>query len=401
MVRAPRALVLVLALLACGGGGGDTDATATTPTTLTSTTLATSTNAGPGTTAGSSATDLDPTTGPGTTTGTASTAGTTSAATSASSDASSTTGGPASSTSGGPGGSSGPPPPACAPVAPTQPPSDCAAVGVTLEPPYDQYYSCYDLGEMPGVPKEWGGVVIDKDDPNILLAGGAANTPAGQLYAVPIARDEGCHIVGYRNMPTAAVAAAEYNDGGLTYHPESAVLFLARWPVNELGQLKPGSATTDKVIDLTALGVVSSPGGFTFVPAGFPGEHTLKAVSWPGGEWYTVDLAPDGGGTYDITKITTHAPIVGGPEAFVYISDDNPEFPVDSLLVAEWSAGNIAAYEADPAGDPVIATRKDFIKGLSGAESAHVDALSGDFLFATFAGVERLVVIRGFLPQPQ
>lgn len=401
MVRAPRRLLPALALLACGGGGGDTDATTTTPTTLTSTTLATSTNAGPGTTAGSSATDLDPTTGPGTTTGTASTAGTTSAATSASSDASSTTGGPASSTSGGPGGSSGPPPPACAPVAPTQPPSDCAAVGVTLEPPYDQYYSCYDLGEMPGVPKEWGGVVIDKDDPNILLAGGAANTPAGQLYAVPIARDEGCHIVGYRNMPTAAVAAAEYNDGGLTYHPESAVLFLARWPVNELGQLKPGSATTDKVIDLTALGVVSSPGGFTFVPAGFPGEHTLKAVSWPGGEWYTVDLAPDGGGTYDITKITTHAPVVGGPEAFVYISDDNPEFPVDSILVAEWSAGNIAAYEADPAGDPVIATRKDFIKGLSGAESAHVDALSGDFLFATFAGVERLVVIRGFLPQPQ
>ncbi|MCY1060519.1 hypothetical protein [Nannocystis sp. SCPEA4] len=289
----------------------------------------------------------------------------------------------------------------CTAKQPVQPPGDCAQIGVTIEPPYDQWYTCYDLGVVPGVPTDWGGIIIDRDDPERLLAGGDANTLEGRLYGVSIARDGDCHIVGFQATPTADVAAAEYNDGGLTYHHDSHVLFLSRWPYNELGQLKPGSTVTDKVIDLNPYSVDSSPGGFTFVPPGFQGAGKLKAVSWPGGWFYTVDLAPDGGGTYDITATHHETTIVGGPEAFVYISSDNPEFAVDSLLVAEWSAGNIAAYQADNDGNPLPATRKDFIKGLEGAESAHVDALSGDFLFATFAGDERLIAIRGFQPQPQ
>lgn len=409
----PRACLLLAASLLSACSDDGTGTTATTGTTA-------STSGGPGTTefpptsgipttgggastssssgdwistGQASATDATSTSTSGTETtdGTASTSTSTSSTTDASSSGSSTG---TSTTTGGP-------QPLCAPKVPIQPPGDCAQIGVTIEPPYDKWYTCYDLGVMPGVPTEWGGIIVDKDDPETLLAGGAANTAAGRLYAVSIARDEDCHVQGYQNIPTADFAAAEYNDGGLTYHHDSAVLFLSRWPVNELGQLEPGSMITDKVIGLDQFGITSSPGGFTFVPPGFQGAGELKAVSWPGGEFYTVALAPDGGGTYDITGATYHTTIVGGPEAFVYISNENPEFSVDSLLVAEWSAGNIAAYEADNDGNPLPATRKDFIKGLEGAESAHVDALSGDFLFATFAGDERLIAIRGFKPQPQ
>lgn len=399
-------LAALLVSVACGDDGGQpsTASAGTTTGGTGATTGGPTTGASAGTTGGTAPTSTSGGTGStgqvgetGTTTGgvgETTTAGTTGG----------TTGEPGTGTTGtteAPGSTGGPPPPKCNPVAPTQPPGDCAQIGVSIEPPYDQYYTCYDLGEMPGVPKEWGGVIVEKDDPYVLLAGGAANTAQGRLFAVSIARDEECHIVGYQAKATADFAAAEYNDGGLTYEHATSVLFLARWPVNELGQLKPGSNVTDKVIPLGPLGVVSSPGGFTFVPPGFAGEGKLKAVSWPGGEWYTMDLAADGGGTFDVVKATQNTKIAGGPEAFVYISDENPEFAVDGLLVAEWSAGNIAAYEADADGNPKVETRKLFIGGLEGAESAYVDPLSGDFLFATFAGDERLIAVRGFQPQPQ
>lgn len=291
--------------------------------------------------------------------------------------------------------------PKCTSTMPTMPPGSCEAIGINLQPPYDDDYTCYDLGPLPGVPMEWGGLIIDRDDPNVLLAGGTANQAAGALYAIHIARDPDCHILGYTAEPTTQYGPAEYNDGGLDYDPGGGPLFISRWPVNELGQLTPGNLVTDKIIGLGQFGVVSSPGGVTFVPPGFAGAGQLKIVSWPGGQWYTLALQPDGMGTFNVLSATLDTTIVGGPEAFVYVSDQNPEFPQDGLLVAEWSAGNIAAYTADDKGTPIVNTRKDFIIGLTGAESAYIDPQSGDFLFATFSGQERLVIIRGFVPQPQ
>ena len=69
--------------------------------------------------------------------------------------------------------------------------------------------------------------------------------------------------------------------------------------------------------------------------------------------------------------------------------------------MSEWSAGNLAAYDADADGDPVLASRRDFVVGLTGAEGAFLDPYSGDFLFTTFGGGNRLIAIRGFLPNPQ
>ena len=56
-------------------------------------------------------------------------------------------------------------------------------------------------------------------------------------------------------------------------------LFTARWPVNELGQTKPGSTDEDKVTNLSSLGIASSSAALNFVPSGFGGAGTAKLVS--------------------------------------------------------------------------------------------------------------------------
>lgn len=274
------------------------------------------------------------------------------------------------------------------------------AYALVLSPPFDDDYTVTDLGPVPGVPAPYGGLTLKFDDTGTLLIGGSANDPSGLLYSIGVTRDADDHITGF--VDSASVfAEAAYNDGGVAYGPDD-VLFLARWPVNELGQTVPGSATTDKVVDLTPLGVDPSVGGLTFVPAGFAGAGDLKLGSWDTGKFYTLGFAPDGGGTFDITSATLEATLVGGPEGFVYIDSSNAEFAVDSMLVAEWTAGNVAAYEIDADGNPIPATRRDFITGLTGAEGAFIDPLTGDFLFSTFgATTDRVIRVSGFVPPPR
>jgi hypothetical protein len=66
------------------------------------------------------------------------------------------------------------------------------------------------------------------------------------------------------------------------------------------------------------------------------------------------------------------------------------------MLVSEWSDDEVAAYQLDANGNPVPATRVSFITGLYGAEGAAIDPLTGDFLFSTFGGGDRVIVVQGF-----
>ncbi|MBI4635012.1 MAG: DUF11 domain-containing protein [Candidatus Rokubacteria bacterium] len=270
------------------------------------------------------------------------------------------------------------------------------AVAQTIQPPFDATYTFVDLGAVPGVPTNYGGLTFLAGDPNTLLIGGAANSAAGALYAIGVVRDTNGHITGFSGSATLFAQAA-YNDGGVAYGPDG-VLFLARYPVNELGQVKPGSTVTDKVISLGPFGVTgSSPGGLNFVPPGFPGEGQLKLVSWSGGNWYTVSLAPDGTGTFDVTGATLETTITGGPEGIVYVPPGSALFAAyDSVLVSEFSVGQVATYQLDANGDPELATRASFMTGLTGAEGAAIDPSTGDFLFSTYGGGNRVIVVRGF-----
>ena len=183
------------------------------------------------------------------------------------------------------------------------------------------------------------------------------------------------------------------------------MLFLARWPVNQLGQTKPGSTVTDKLIDVAPLGVASSLVSLGFVPPGMPGAGRLKLASYSGGQWYDAGVAPDGSGTYNLVGVTAvpGSTLSGGIVGFVYVNAGSRQFSGPSMLVSEYSADNVAAYSVDGNGNPIPSTRRTFLTGLDGADGAFIDPITGDFLFSTFGGGDRVVVIRGFaspLPPP-
>ena len=274
------------------------------------------------------------------------------------------------------------------------------AFAQTIELPYDSNYNFTDLGSVPDLPPSYGGLTIKNGEFNTILIGGNANTAEGKIYAIDVIRDADDHIIGFSGTATPVIDAG-FNNGGVTFGPDG-VLFLARWPENELGQVKPSSPSTDKIIDLDPFGVVPSPGGVTFVPSGFPQAGHLKMASWEGGQWYDATLIPDGFDTFDIDTLNNipGSTLPGGPEGFIYVPIGSPDFPNPSILVSEWSDGNIAAYEIDANSDPIIATRQPFMSGLEGAEGAFIDPLTGDFLFSTFGGGDRVIVIQGFLPPP-
>lgn len=272
----------------------------------------------------------------------------------------------------------------------------------------DPFYAGYtftDLGSIPGVPPLYGGINFALTngaiDFNALIIGGDANDIPGALYRVPLVRGLGGHITGF-GAPATFYADAAYNDGGVTYGPGN-VLFLSRWPTNEIGQTKPGSTVTDKIIDMSTLGVGESTGGLTFVPVGHPGAGQLKYVSWPTGNFYTLTYAPDGTGTFNITSATFELVLGGGPEGFAYVPFGSAHFSAPSMIVSEFSIDRVSTYELDANGNPIIATRRTFMDGLTGAEGALIDPLTGDFLFSTFAGGDRLIAVQGFeavVPEP-
>lgn len=270
-------------------------------------------------------------------------------------------------------------------------------LAITIDPFFASDYSYTDLGSVSGLPALYGGLTVKAGDTNTLLIGGNANTASGRLYEVGVTRGAGNHITGFTGSVTPYGSVGEYNDGGVVYGP-GGVLFTAQWPVNKLGQTKAGSIDEDRVDNLASLGIGgSSISALNFVPSGFGGAGQMKIVSWNAGNWYTVAYSPDGSGTFNIDSATYVHSLSGGPEGFVYIDDaGNPGFSVDSLLVSDYSAGRISAYDLDGNGDPILGTRKNFITGLSGAEGAAIDPLTGDFLFSTFGGGNRVVVVQGF-----
>jgi hypothetical protein len=267
----------------------------------------------------------------------------------------------------------------------------------TLAPPFAGDYSIVDLGAPLGVPANLGGITFL--DANTLLIGGSANGGSGSVYTIGVTRDAVTGSITAFAGTSTLYAATPQIDGGLAFGP-GGVLFFTGYPTNTLGQLKPGSNSPDKTIDLNTASVASSVGALQFVPAGFPGAGQLKVASYNASTWYTLGLTPDGSGTYDVTSTSPSLAIGGGPEGIAYIDDFNPQFGVQSVLISEYGAGRVSAYDIDANGDPIVATRRDFLTGLSGAEGATLDPLTGDFLFSTFGGGNRLIVVTGFIPEP-
>lgn len=282
----------------------------------------------------------------------------------------------------------------------------CAfASAQVLQPPFDAHYAFTDLGTPPAVPGPLGGLVIRATSPDTLLIGGSANGTSAKIYSLDLVRDKTGHIIGFGPSPAAEYAAA-YGigfggiDGGLAVGPGN-VLFYTAYNGNDLGQIKPGSTAPDLLMDLDATGIGASVGTLAFVPAGFAGAGTLKIASYSASIWYTTTVFPDGSGTYGLTPAINPISIGGGPEGILFVAAGNPGFAVNSALVCEYSFGRVVSYDLDSNSDPIVATRREFLTGVGGAEGAAIDPLTGDFLFSTFNGGNRVLVVRGFsLPCP-
>jgi hypothetical protein len=274
---------------------------------------------------------------------------------------------------------------------------------VAIDPYYAGSYSLLDLGSAPGVPLNYGGLTVERGDTDTLLLGGTANKPEAKIYRVPLDRDSSGGIVGFGGQATAFANANGFTggiDGGLAYGP-GGVLFYTSFPDNRIGQIKPGSAGPDKRVNLDGLGVADSVGALAFVPDGMPGAGRLKIASTTTSRWYDATVSADASGTYDIAVNPDVAITIGdAPQGIIYVPRGAALFPNPSILLAEFGLGRISSYEVDGNGDPLPSTQRTFISGLANPEGAAIDPITGDFLFSTFSGGNRIVRVAAIAPAP-
>lgn len=257
-----------------------------------------------------------------------------------------------------------------------------SALAQSVLPPFDTTYQFANLGS---IPLGYGGTAFLPTNPNVLLTSPYGGTT---IFQVPLTRSVQGQITGFgAPTPFATVGGC---DGGLAFGPNN-VLFATWYGPNRLSQLRPGSVTTDRVDDLTPLGVGGSVGTCTFVPAGLPGAGRFKVCSWSGSTCYDIPLTPDGNGTFIPGSASSGIAVTGGPEGMVYVPANAPLIG-GKLLLAEWGGGVVAAYDLDAIGDPIASTRQAIAGGAFGFGGGTVDPLTGDIVFL---GAGELLVLRG------
>ena len=270
---------------------------------------------------------------------------------------------------------------------------------IAINPDFGGCYAIRDLGQVPGVPFNYGGITFLYDDPDVLLIGGHANNADAAIYAIRVTRDVDGIINGFDG--TAQVyASAPGIDGGLAYGPGN-VLFYSTYPSHTVGQIKPGSTAPDKTTAMDSVATLSL-GSLQFVPPGFPGAGRFKIASYSTAEWADVSFSPDGTGTFNLgnsaNSLVVLADAVGlvGPEGIVYVQPGNPGITKHSVLISEYGRGMVSCYEVDPLGDPIVSTRRPLLTGLYGAEGGTRDPRTGHFMFSTFGAGSSVILVTGF-----
>jgi hypothetical protein len=282
-----------------------------------------------------------------------------------------------------------------------------AGADVQVAAAYAPYYTVYDLGPPPGVPMPLGGAVVKRGAPDTLLIAGASENASGAIYEIGVTRGACGHIIGWRGTATS-VAATPYVDANLVYGPGGLLLY-TQWPNFLISQLPAGASAPARTTDFTTIGMDptndSGPGGLGMVPTGLTAAGELRTVTWPLGRWHHITAAPDG----NLLAITAVAPTVtlpNNPGGFAYVPAGSPGFASQAIIVAEWVSGDqtmdrVAVYDADAQGDPVLATRREFLSKFPRPWGAYFEPETGDFLFLSWgAGTDRVFVVQGFVPPP-
>jgi hypothetical protein len=255
----------------------------------------------------------------------------------------------------------------------------------TIDPAFAGAYALRDLGGIAGIVGGYSGIAFL--DANTLLVGAPAER---QIFSVALTRDAHGRIatLGPASPFAAAGGVVGDVDGGLAFGP-GGVLFYTTHAENGLGQIEPGSAVTNRFVDLDFLAgsdVVGRVGSLGFVPPGRPGAGNFRVLSYETGNLYRLDLTPDGGGTFDVAGGALFIASLGrGPRGMAWVPIGAPLFAQPSLVISDFDLGQLAAYDTDVNGDPILATRRAVVSGIAGGNAGvAVDPLSGDFLVTTF-----------------
>jgi eukaryotic-like serine/threonine-protein kinase len=250
---------------------------------------------------------------------------------------------------------------------------------VVVHAPFTDVFTYRQLARPDGVLAPFGGMLLEANDPDVLLVSGHAQRRTASVFAVGLQRDAAGHVEGFRGA-ARRLAAAPFADGGLVRGPRG-VLVYTRYPNAEIGVIRPGAPGPELVTRLAA----PTAGGFGFVPAAMPGGGRAKLLAWPGGRWFDTELAI-GADRVDLATPRQVVELPGGPDGFVFVPGGQAPFAAPSVVVAEWSAHAIAVYELDANGDPVPATRRLIASGCRGVLGLATDPATGDLLVSTWRG---------------
>jgi hypothetical protein len=288
------------------------------------------------------------------------------------------------------------------------PPPMPAGSEVVLAPEFAPYYKVYLLGSVPGVPDPLGGTVVKAGDSSTLLVAGGSESAGGAIYSIGVQRDACGHIIGFAGSATKA-ADTPYVDANLVYGPQQLLVYTG-WPEFNLAQLPAGAAMPARNTDLRTLGMSATddqgPGGHGFVPPSLPAATgQLRVVTWPAGRWHHVTTALNGG-LFDVSALSTMVTLPNNPGGFAYVPAGSPGFTKQSIIVAEWSQTDraqdrVAVYDADDNGDPLPASRHEFMTRFPRPWGAYFEPVTGDYLFLTWGdGNDRVYIVQGFVPPP-
>ena len=257
-------------------------------------------------------------------------------------------------------------------------------------------YTLTDLGSIEQLPSQYGGLTIRPEQPNTLYIGGNANNSSGALYSVALIRNPDTKQITGFGGAAVLYREAPNNDGGIIFDQYGTLLF-TRYSMNELGQILPDNSYIS--IPLTGYGIASSVGALAFIPEGYPGAGGLVFSSYNAAIMYNVPFTKDANGQYilsnQIAEVTIHS-VAPGPEGIAYIPAGSAAFPNLSMAISSYANGTVVVFDVGDYGLPVPSTAREMVSGLTGAEGALIDPLTGDFLFSTFGGGNKVIRISGF-----
>jgi hypothetical protein len=260
---------------------------------------------------------------------------------------------------------------------------------------------------LPLIPVSYGGISLNPANSNQLIVGGTAEGSGAAFYSIGVSRDGAGHILGLTGSPVL-VAAAPKLAAGAVFGPSfnsGEVFFYSIASGSggvDVGMIRWGGTGPGRTVNL----VPETPGGLNFVPLGMNGfgiDGGLKILTI-NGKFYSASYTGEPTGTYDFPEVKLRATLpVPDVQGFTYVRGGAPGFPVDTLLVAEYRAGAIAAYDVDSKGDPLPATRRTFFTGppFARPEGLFVDPETGDLLISTHSSsTSGIYRISGFTRPP-